>query len=65
VYLVVEKNGTPYTIYLDKTIALTSATFTAFTGQFTAAASEQVRVEVMTGSANGNVRVDNFSMIEQ
>jgi Zn-dependent metalloprotease len=65
VYLVVEKNGTPYTKYIDKTITVTSANFTNFTGQFTAATAEQVRVQVMFGAANGNVRVDNFSMIEK
>jgi hypothetical protein len=31
----------------------------------TAAASEQIRVQVMLGAANGNVRVDNSSPIEQ
>jgi predicted acyltransferase (DUF342 family) len=65
VYLVIEKNSAPNTKYVDRTIALTSATFATYTGQYTATASEQILVQVMLGATNGNVRVDNFSLIER
>ena len=64
VHLVVEKNGSPYTKHIDKSITLTNSTWGTHTGTFTAPVSEQVRVQVMLGNVNAGVRIDDFKFCE-
>jgi hypothetical protein len=64
VYLVVEKNGSPWTKHIDRTITLTSTTWGTHTGTFTAPVSEQVRVQMMLGHADAGVRIDDFKFCE-
>jgi YbbR domain-containing protein len=80
--IVVEKNATPYTKYVDISLngvgtddvgltsaanpaAITNTTWRTFTGQYTATASEQIRVSLMLGKVNQGVRVGTFSMTEE